>query len=85
MPEDKMTAARREQLASGHHRRGQALRALARAEHAKTEQIQQHKTEGCTALHRAAQLYESLGDDGDRVPPKLRVELEDCERPDNAG
>jgi tetratricopeptide (TPR) repeat protein/predicted Ser/Thr protein kinase len=85
LPEDRMTAAMREQLASGHHRRGQALMALARAEHAEPEQIQHHKVEGCTALRRAAQLYGSLGDDVGRVLPELRRELEECERTGDPG
>ena len=78
MPEDKMTAAMREQLASGHHRRGQALMALAHAQHAKSEQIQQHKAEGCAALRRAIQLYQSLEDSNKRVPPELPGELTEC-------
>jgi len=85
VPEDKMTAAMREQLASGHHRRGQTLMKLARAEGATTEQMQQSKSEGCTALRRAAHLYESLGGDGGRVPPELRGELEACKSPADAG
>jgi len=64
MPEDKMTAAMRQQLESGHHRRGQALMPPARAEPAKTDETQRHKAEGCTALRRAAKLHESLGADG---------------------
>jgi len=85
VPEGKMTAAMREQLAAGHHRRGKAHLALGRAEHAKAKETQQHNAEGCTALRRAAQLFESLGDDGGRVPPELRGELKECEGPDNAG
>jgi tetratricopeptide (TPR) repeat protein/predicted Ser/Thr protein kinase len=85
MPDDKMVAVMREQLAAGHLRRGQALVSLARAEHAGSEQIQQHEADGCKALHRAEQLYESLGDDGRRVPPELRSELENCERPIDSG
>jgi len=85
MPEDAMTAGIREQLASGHHRRAQALMALARSPQATTEQIQQHKAEGCTALRRAAQLYESLDDGGGRVPPELEGELEECAKQIDAG
>jgi tetratricopeptide (TPR) repeat protein/predicted Ser/Thr protein kinase len=75
MPEDNMSAALRDQLAAGHHLRGKALMALASAEGAQT---QQHAADGCTALRRSAQLYESLSDDGARVPPELRGELEAC-------
>jgi len=78
MPENKMTAGMREELASGCHRRGQTLLALSRAEGATAEQSKQHKTEGCSALRRAMQLYQSLGDNGRRVPAELRSELEQC-------
>jgi hypothetical protein len=78
MPEDKMVAVMREQLAAGHHHRGKALLALARAEDAPGEQAKQRRAEGCSAQRRAMQLYESLGDNGGRVPPELRSELENC-------
>jgi len=83
MPEDKMVATMREQLASGHHRRGQLLQALARAELANPEAARQYCSDGCTALRRARQLYDSLGDDG-RIPPELPGEIKECEGPDNA-
>lgn len=78
MPDAKMVAVMREQLASGHHRRGQTLMALAHNERAAPEQIQQYTAEGCKALRRSVQLFESLGDAG-RVPPELAAELEKCE------
>lgn len=78
MPEDKMTAGLREQLASGHRRRGQALMALARAQPATAEQSHQHEAEGCASLCRALQLYRSLEDSDKRVPPELPGELTEC-------
>ena len=78
MPDDKMTAAMREQLASGHHRRGQAFMALAHAQRATAEQAHQHEAEGCAALRRAIQLYQSLEDSDKRVPPELPGELTEC-------
>jgi len=82
LPESKWSADVREQLADGHHRRGKALLALAGAEGTKPEQIQNLKSQGCTALRRAAKLYESLGDNGEHVPAELRTELEVCKKPD---
>ncbi len=78
MPEDKMTSGMREQLASGHHRLGKAHLALARAKDATSEQAKQRTAQGCSALRRTMQLYESLGVSGGGVPPELRSELENC-------
>lgn len=78
MPEDNMPAAMREQLAIGHHRRGKAHLALARAEHATAEPSRRHTAEGCAALCRAIQLFESLEGSQERVPPELAEERADC-------
>jgi len=78
MPEGKMAAGMREQLATGYRRRGQALMALARSQDATAEQIQQHNAEGCASLCRAHQLYHSLEDSGKRVPPELPGERIKC-------
>lgn len=83
LPESKWSADVREQLADGHHRRGKALLALARAEGTKPEKTQNLRSEGCGALRRAEKLYESLGDKGGRVPAELRTDLEECKKPDD--
>jgi len=85
IPEDKMSASMREQLASGHHRLAKAYLALAGAAGATAEQVQADHTAGCDALRRAKQLYRAFGDDGSRVPPELDGELSQCADPGNAG
>ncbi len=85
MADDKMTADMREQLASGHFRRGQTLQTLARAEQGTIEQPRQYGANGCDALRRAMQLYKSLANDGSRVPPELRDRLAECKKGGNTG
>ena len=84
MPDSKMTAGMREQLASGHRCRGNALVALAHADGAPTEQTHQHEAEGCAALCRSLRLYESLEGTGKRVPPELPTERAVCSKYDCA-
>lgn len=79
VPVEKMTADMREQLASGHRSRGQALLAVARSGTGSPGNTGRFAADACDALRRSKVLYESLEDDGARVPQQLLAELAGCE------